>query len=93
LRTAFEGEQKRINAAVMGIISFVMVPIVFFSIRWWGGSLHPIRVGMQTQMKVVFFTSLFTFTIFYLYLLILRSDIESLTRQVEDLRRESISEI
>lgn len=93
LRTAFEGEQKRINAAVMGIISFVMVPIVFFSIRWWGGNLHPIRVGMATEMKITFFTSLFTFTIFYVYLLLLRSDIESLTRQVEDIRRTSISEV
>jgi heme exporter protein C len=94
LRTAFEDEQKRINAAVMGIVSFVMVPIVFFSIRWWGGDLHPpVGIGLTARMKVAFFTSLFTFTLFYIYLLLLRSDIENLTRQVEDIRRESISAI
>jgi len=38
-------EKKARLAAVFGIIGFVDVPIVFFSIRWWQSKFHPIVFG------------------------------------------------
>lgn len=92
-RTAFEGEQKRIYAAVIGIMSFVMVPIVYLSIRFWSSPLHPnevVRGGLESRMLIAFFISLFTFTIFYVHLLLLRKDIEYCSRELEALQRESL---
>ena len=72
-----EGKRGRFSA-VYGIVAFVDVPLVFFSIRWWR-SIHPVIFefrsgGMQLdpQMQVAFFFSLFAFTLLFAGLLMLR---------------------
>jgi heme exporter protein C len=60
-------------AAVFGIIAFLDVPIVFLSVRWYRASHPPLLVfepgGLDPQMKVAFFFTLFVFTILYVVLL------------------------
>ncbi|TET54323.1 MAG: cytochrome C assembly protein [Actinobacteria bacterium] len=73
-----EGKRGRFSA-VYGVIAFIDVPLVFFSIRWWN-SIHPVIFntpssgGMQLdpQMKVAFFFSLFVFTVLFAVLMTLR---------------------
>ncbi len=61
--------------AVVGIIGFLDVPLVYMSIRWWR-TQHPAPViaggegsGLAPEMKWVFYFCLFTFTALFVYLL------------------------
>ncbi len=67
-------------AAVAGLIGFVNVPIVHFSVRWWR-TLHPQGPtpadlardsGLGSPELLAFFTSLVAFTLLFAWLLALR---------------------
>ena len=75
-------------AAVLGIIGFIDVPLVYLSINWWSpeAQVHPQRIGMDGHMKVAFFVSLFTFTLLYIYLLIRRVRLAQAKQAVDELR-------
>ncbi len=98
LRTAFTDDRKRNYAAVLGILAFVNVPVVYFSVRWWGSILHPVdvikptRVEMDPRMRIAFFVSLFTFTLFYIYLLLLRYRVERVSQQVEKIQQQTLQQ-
>jgi heme exporter protein C len=67
-------------SAVLGIVAFLDVPLVYVSVRWWR-SLHPgpvvaNRDGPQLpgEMLAVLLVGIVAFTLFYLLLLRLRID-------------------
>ena len=66
------------------------VPIVFFSIWWWR-TIHP-RVltssgfALDSRMTAVLMVSLAAFTLLYVFLLVLRVRIESMSATVQTLR-------
>ena len=72
----FGGHSEKIAryAAVLGIIGFLDVPLVYFSMKWWAPavSAHPRNIGLQAEMKTAFFFSMISFTILFFYLLIQR---------------------
>jgi heme exporter protein C len=93
LRHYLPDSAKRANiSAVVGIIGFLDVPIVYFSIRWWK-TQHPSPVIMGSEgsglgdprMKITFFTCLFAFTLLYFVLMILRVRLEKQRERVDDL--------
>ncbi len=60
--------------AVFGIIGFLDVPIVYYSVKWWNSKLHPIVVGdegggLEPDMLFTMFFSLATMFIFYIILM------------------------
>lgn len=67
-------EKKARLASVFGIISFINVPIVFMSIRWWNTKLHPVVFGeganesgggIEPSMLFALIFSVFTMTVLY----------------------------
>jgi len=65
-------------SAVLGVLGFLDVPIVYMSVNWWRG-MHPEQVvitadgpGMPAAMLATLLLGLATFTLFYLYLLAIR---------------------
>lgn len=70
-------EQKARFAAVVGIIGFLDVPIVYWSIRVWRGH-HPLVLkvsgggGLEESMKPVFLGGILTYIALYLCLMALR---------------------
>ena len=65
-------------SAVLGIVGFLDVPIVYLSVQWWR-ALHPASVvfarggpQMPGTMLVALLVGVATFTAFYIYLLALR---------------------
>jgi len=75
LRRYLPDGNKRANlSAVVGIIGFIDVPIVYYSIRWWE-TQHPKAVmassdgGLATPMFLVFMFALVSFTLLYIYLM------------------------
>ena len=102
LRQGVEDPDRRARfAAVYGIVGFISVPITFFSIRWWR-TIHPVVIGsssptaeggfdMTSPMRLVFFFSLFTFTVLYFCFLANRLRLERLAERVEQLKARWLS--
>jgi len=64
-------------SAVLGIVGFVDVPIIYFSVRWWralhpGYVIQPGKVDMPGSMVLTLMVGLLAFTFLYLFLLGLR---------------------
>lgn len=95
LRNFVEGEERSARfAAVFGIVGFVDVPFVYMSIRLWA-DIHPRPVigggedsGMQPEIALTFYFSLFTFTLLFLFLLVQRIKLQKSQARLSDLRRE-----
>ena len=86
-----EGGQAPRYAAVLGIVAFVDVPIVQFSVTWWR-TLHPqsdiLAPGhLAGSMLVGMFVSLASFTLLGLALFVQRYRIESMRDEVRTLRQ------
>jgi heme exporter protein C len=75
-------------AAVIGIVGFVDVPIVHFSVLWWR-TLHPARTvidpggaGLPPQMLVTLLFMVGVFTLLYTLLLALRIRVARLSEEI-----------
>lgn len=83
-------------AAVVGIVGFINVPIVHFSVYWWR-TLHPSgptpanpveASGLGSPELLAFFTSLIAFTLLAGWLLAVRVRLGYLSERVNDLELE-----
>jgi heme exporter protein C len=87
-----EEEKKARLSAVFGIIGFIDVPIVFFSVRWWNVS-HPtvFNSGGMNLAPEMFFTLMFSvaaFTLFYFYYLTRTVDLFKTKDDLKELKRK-----
>ena len=80
-------------AAVVGIVGFVNVPIVHFSVQWWR-TLHPSgptlanpteASGLGTPEVITFLIALAAFTLTFAYLLARRMQVGYLEERLEEL--------
>ncbi|MFQ5739452.1 MAG: cytochrome c biogenesis protein [Acidobacteriota bacterium] len=90
-----EGEKKYQFAAVFGIIGFVDVPIVWFSIRWWR-TIHPVVMtsqgaALEPEMKTALWVSLVAHVVLLVVLVLLRMSIR-LHHQVAGELSQALSE-
>lgn len=76
VRSALDQEEKRARfSAILGIVGFLDVPLVWFSIRWWRWTIHPNiiesggKLAISPKMQVTLMVSLLAFTCLYFYLL------------------------
>ena len=85
------------SAAVLGIVGFVNVPIVHFSVYWWQ-TLHPSgptpanpaeASGLGGPEMLTFFTSLAAFTLLAAWLLVVRVRLGALGDTVAELELEA----
>jgi heme exporter protein C len=92
LRSSVEDEARRARyAAVLGIVGFLDVPVVFMAIRWWR-TIHPVvfeasGVNLEPEMLAAFLVSMAAFIILFVALLLARVGLEALRDEVEFLRR------
>ncbi len=97
LRSVVENPSRRANlAAVVGIVGFIDVPIVFMSIRWWR-TIHPVVISgsgmdMDSLMVVTLLVCLATFTLLFVHLLRLRLTLERQRDEVLRLREAVLYE-
>ncbi|MFZ3170761.1 MAG: cytochrome c biogenesis protein CcsA [Carboxydocellales bacterium] len=91
VRTSFQEPEKRMRfSAIFGIIGFIDVPIVWFSIRWWR-TIHPVVVdgsgfAMSSKMLTTLLVSLVAFTLLYLYLLTTRVAAARMDNQLQRIK-------
>ena len=92
VRAYASATQTRSFAAVVGIIGFVDVPIVFMAIRWWR-TIHPGPVvqtgGLSSTMLYTLIVCLIAFTLFYGVLMALRFSLRDAEEKVEALMQET----
>ncbi len=88
------GTKRGTLSAVVGIIGFLNVPLVYMSIRWWR-TQHPQPViaggegsGLEPRMKLAFFFSLAVFTLLYAVILRYRMRQSFIDGRVEKLLEE-----
>ena len=94
LRKMIDSPEKSARiAAVYGIIGFVDVPIVYFSIRLWR-TLHPEHVimggqnsGLDPRMFHVLMLSLVSFSLLFFSLLLIRLETEKIKNDLNILKR------
>ena len=82
--------------AVLAIVGFVNVPLVFLTIRLWR-TIHPVLFttegfDLAPQMLLALLISLGTFTLLYFCLLTIRVRVESLQARLAQLRDQYLSE-
>ncbi len=83
-------ERGAVYSAVVGIVGFVDVPIVYYSVQWWR-SIHPSAVvgpladsgALEPVMQVVLLVSFAAFLALFVYLVVERT---ALRRSEDDLR-------
>jgi heme exporter protein C len=85
--------QGAIYSAVVGIVGFVDVPIVYYSVQWWR-SIHPSAVvgplaesgALPPIMQAILLFSFITFLVLFLYLLVERAALRRTEDQLRSLR-------
>jgi heme exporter protein C len=92
VRAYASATQTRNFAAVVGIIGFIDVPIVFMAIRWWR-TIHPGPVlesgGLSSSMFFTLIVCMIAFTLFYGVLMALRVSLRDAEEEVEALIQET----
>ncbi len=79
------GEQMKKYSAVVGIVGFLDVPIVYTSINWWSpeATAHPRGLELESSMKFALTFSFVTFSILLLFLILKRIDLERLRNKLD----------
>ena len=92
------GSMRARYAAVLGIVGFLDMPLIHFSVLWWR-SFHPqpkvissegFGKGMETGMLATLGISLCAFTLLYFHLMGVRVRQEKLKDEVDRLKRKTI---
>jgi heme exporter protein C len=96
LRQMVESEERQARfSAVLSIVGFVNVPIVFLAIRLWR-TIHPVLFtsegfALESSMLLTLLVSLLTFTLLYVCLLWVRVRQEDLHAEISRLKDRLLS--
>ncbi len=80
LRAGADDIKRARMAAVLGIIGFLDVPIIYLSVTWWR-TMHPALVvseagGLDPAMRTTLMVALLSFTVLFVWMLALRVRLE-----------------
>lgn len=80
LRSSVDDLRRARLAAVLGIIGFLDVPVIYLSVTWWR-TMHPTLVvndsgGLDSAMRMTLMVALLSFTLLFAWLLLLRTQLE-----------------
>ncbi|MDI3269811.1 MAG: cytochrome c biogenesis protein CcsA [Bacillota bacterium] len=85
IRSAIEDRQRRgVVAAVVGLVGFANVPLVYLASRLWGG-FHPAGAHLEGRMVVALLVSVLAFTVLYGYLFLLALRVRRLEERTHHL--------
>jgi heme exporter protein C len=65
VRASIRSGSRRTISAIMGVVFFVNLPIVWKSVEWWRGSLHPKSVTMTGEMRLTLLLSMLAWIVFF----------------------------
>ncbi len=76
VRASIRSSSRGTISAIMGVVFFVNLPIVWKSVEWWRGSLHPRNVTMTGEMRQVLLFAMLAWIVFYVAVLERRMRLE-----------------
>jgi heme exporter protein C len=76
VRSSLRSSSRRTVSSVLGIVLFVNLPIVWKSVEWWRGSLHPRNVTMTGAMRETLLLGMAAWIVFLLAALATRMRLE-----------------
>ncbi len=92
------GSTRAKYAAVIGIVGFLDIPLIHFSVLWWN-TLHPdpkvltgegLGTGLETPMFITLMISLAAFTLLYFLLMSLRVRLERMKDEIDRIKKERL---
>jgi heme exporter protein C len=99
LRSQSEAGSTRAKyAAVLGIVGFLDIPLIHFSVLWWN-TLHPdpkfitsegLGAGNDSSMNITLMISLGAFTLLYFLLMSLRVRLERMKDEIDRIKKERL---
>jgi len=95
----FSRQRRAMVSAVLGIVAFLDVPLVFFSARLWPRTIHPQVItgpgagGIAPEMQLVLLFSLAAFGFLWAALLILRCRLGLATARLDGLLRARLARL
>ncbi len=95
LRTALDDTRRARMAAVLGIVGFLDVPIIYLSVTWWR-TQHPTLLvgesgGLEPAMTATLMVCLLSFTFLYMWFLFARVRLEWKRDQLAALQEKEIA--
>jgi heme exporter protein C len=76
VRASIRSASQRTVSSVLGIVLFVNLPVVWKSVEWWRGSLHPRNVTMTGEMRETLLLSMTAWFVFFAAALLTRLRLE-----------------
>ena len=95
LRSALEGDKRRIYSAVLGIIAYLDVPIVYYAVDIWQGGLHPDRGtkwSLEATMRYTWMVALLALVMLFIFLFIIRYRMKKTEARYEILQQKYLEE-
>ena len=95
LRSALEGDKRRIYAAVLGIIAYLDVPIIYYAVDIWQGGLHPDRGtkwSLEATMRHTWMVALLALILLFTFLLIVRYRMKKAQARYEAIQQQHLTE-
>ena len=89
LRSALAEDKKKVYSAILGIVAYVDVPIVYFSVEIWQGNLHPdtdTKMNLHPTMIKTWILTWLAMTLLYGFILALRYQAEQLKSRLSELQ-------
>lgn len=90
LRSSVDDIKRAQMSAVIGIVGFLDVPIIYLSVTWWR-TMHPTSVlsdsgGLDPAMRLTFMVAMIAFTALFLWVLLVRVQLEQKRNQLAQRR-------
>ncbi len=95
LRSAVSGERRRLYSAVLGILAYIDVPIVYYAVDIWQGGLHPDRGtkwNLEVTMRQTWMVALVAFVLVFTLLLVVRYRMKRTAMRYDLLRERYLGE-
>ena len=95
LRSALESDKRSTYSAVLAIIAYLDVPIVYYAVDIWQGGLHPDRGtkwSLETTMQHTWMVALLALIMLFVYLLIVRYRMKKAQMRYEIVQQKYLRE-
>lgn len=95
LRSALEGDRRRLYSAVLGIIAYLDVPIVYYAVDIWQGGLHPDRGTkwrLETTMQHTWMVALIALILLFTFLLMVRYRMKKAQARYAAIQQQHLTE-
>jgi len=92
------GSTRARYAAVLGIVGFLDIPLIHFSVLWWR-TFHPdpkfittqgLGAGNDMSMNITLVIALGAFTLLYFMLMSLRVRLEQMKDEIDQIKKERL---